>query len=143
MEENLSFTESQFKGEDSATRVFQTSRLNTETATDYNIELRKSTFIDYQASLQVKLDPREVFISDPSEFPIRVYRTNYLALALSKFTFSDRIENRVKRLIKLPEMKKCFLYVFWLYFGMKFKDRSFTTLDKTQSTGKTKTFDEL
>ena len=37
------------------------------------------------------------------------------------------------RLIKLPEMKKCFLYMFWLYFAMKFRDGSFAILDHTKT----------
>ena len=106
--------------------------------------MRKSTFIDYQASLQVRIDPREIQIKEPNEFPIRVYRSNYLLQALQKLLFTERIEAAIRRLIKLPEMKKCFLYVFWLYFGMKFRDRSFATLDKTKSTvAVDRTYDDL
>ena len=43
------------------------------------------------------------------------------------------MQKSIAKLIKLPETKKCLLYIFWIYFGMKFRDGSFAILDHTKT----------
>ena len=44
---NLSFTETQYKGDDTITQQFKTSGSLLDTALAKKLEIRKSTFIDY------------------------------------------------------------------------------------------------
>ena len=68
----------------------------------------------------------------PDSFPVRIYRSTYLRQALDKFTLKPHVRRRLSRLVRLPEMKKAFLYIFWLYWAMKFRDGSFAILDHTK-----------
>ena len=80
-----------------------------------------------------KLDPREMRLTEPDNFPVRIYRSTYLRQALDKFTLKAHVRRNLAKLAKLPEMKRCFLYIFWIYFAMKFRDSSFAILDHAKA----------
>jgi len=63
-----------------------------------------------------------VIIRDEKRLPLKLLESNYLVKAVNNFSFAGK-RNRI--LIHLSEnilFKKCFVYLFWIYFGLKFKD---------------------
>lgn len=143
---NLSFSEDQYFSMSTATKEYETSRFSTQSlgggggapgVDRPGGALRKSHFIDHQAELTAKLDPRDVRLTTPDGFPVRIYRSTYLRQALERFTLKPKVERALRKLVRLPEMKKAFLYIFWIYFAMRFRDGSFAVLDHAMASAAT------
>lgn len=143
---NLSFSEDQYFSMSTATKEYETSRFSTQSlgggggapgVDRPGGALRKSHFIDHQAELTAKLDPRDVRLTTPDGFPVRIYRSPYLRQALERFTLKPKVERALRKLVRLPEMKKAFLYIFWIYFAMRFRDGSFAVLDHAMASAAT------
>ena len=57
---------------------------------------------------------------DYFRFPLQVLESDYLDLAIQDF---KKMVRQVKRITQWPRVKKCFVYLLWMYFGLRFKSK--------------------
>jgi len=65
-------------------------------------------------------------ITDSTRFPFKVFDADFLKQANDMFQFWPKIKPTVDQLVGDSEVKKAFMYLFWVYFGFRFQSSTFT-----------------
>ena len=84
-----------------------------------------------------KLSPYELKVTKKDVFPVKIYNSDFLEDALNLFEISQSIKKSLMRLFKDRTFRKAFMYLFWVFVGLKFKNRSFGDLDHFNGTDET------
>ena len=89
----------------------------------------ETDFVKFQAHLENKMDPFELVVKDPTTFPFKVFDSDFLKQANQCFNFVPKYQPIIDSFVEQVEVKKAFLYIFWIYFGFRFQSSAFTHTD--------------
>ena len=63
------------------------------------------------------------------EFPLKLYDSTFLVDALEQLKVLKPTRRSFKKLCKDSGFRKAFVYLFWIFFALKFRERSFGDRD--------------
>ena len=72
-------------------------------------------------------------VTQQHKFPFLVYGSNCLKEALDRYKLNPITRSNIRALIRTEHLKKAFTYLFWIYFALKFQDKSFGNLNHFMS----------
>ena len=76
-----------------------------------------------------KMSAYDLKISQKDTFPLQVFESHFLRESLDSFELRGHIRKHYKKLIHFQPFRKAFVYLFWLFVAMKFRDRTFGDMD--------------
>ena len=90
---------------------------------------QKSQFHDLTISLVSKIGLYEIKVTEQDRFPFLVYDIESLKQALDRYKLQAVTRSNFRALLRSDYFKKAFLYVFWIFMALKFKDHAFGNYD--------------
>ena len=89
----------------------------------------KGQFSEMSLKIYNKMSAYDLKITQKDTFPLKVYNSDYLKDALDSFELRHHIRKHFKKLFKFKPFRKAFMYLFWLFVALKFRDRTFGEMD--------------
>lgn len=80
----------------------------------------ETEFLQFQHFLASKMDPFELIITCEDKFPFRIFDSKFLKKALDAFNFKEKTEEIIEKLVETKLLRKAFMYLFWIHFGLRF-----------------------
>ena len=80
-----------------------------------------------------RLSAYELKVTQKDDLPLKVFESEFLKKALDSFNLAKPTRKGIKRLIKIEKFRKAFMYLFWIFVGLKFRSRSFGDRDHFNS----------
>ena len=68
-------------------------------------------------------------ITQKDSFPLQVFESKYLRDSLDSFQIRRHVRKDFKKLFKFQPFRKAFVYLFWIFMAMKFRNRTFGDID--------------
>jgi hypothetical protein len=81
---------------------------------------KTNEYSDFSADIMKKISPFEIKVTRNNVFPLKIYKSHYLRKALDSITISKKSRKCLKKLFKVEELRKAFLYLFWIFIAFKF-----------------------
>ena len=83
------------------------------------------------------MSPYDIKITQKDYFPLKIYDSEFLKLALDSFEIVKPVRKKLKKLILETSLRKAFTYLWWVIFALKFKNYTFGDIDHFNGRDKT------
>ena len=107
------------------------TRTVSTTGIDAKEQMQK--FSQIANDLVKRLSAYELKVTQKDDLPLKIFESEFLKKALDSFNLAKPTRKGIKRLIKIEKFRKAFMYLFWIFVGLKFRSRSFGDRDHFNS----------
>ena len=79
--------------------------------------------------LNKKMSAFDLKITAQDVLPLKVFESKYFLEAINQVKLTKSICKDLKKLANTPSFCKAFMYLFWIFLGLKFRERTFGDMD--------------